>query len=278
MGYEGPPERDVRAWLRRQARAWEPRLRFAGAWRNDPDRWREELRAELARLLRLAEVAKAEPRIVWQAPTQPHSLTLLEATSPSGLVGRAWLTAPAALERGAPAVLLMPDRRGAEVVVGQAGRDGDEAYDLAGELAGMGIVALVVERVRREAADALQAMGRPLMGLDAAAGLAWLRYLRERPDVDGRHAGVVGLGEGSRAAMLVACFEACPAVALCGGWEPWLPVIRAGEFLDEAAELPGLLEIADWTDLMMIAWSGGCTSRRRRGRSWRGCWARRRIC
>jgi hypothetical protein len=258
MGRDLPLERGLGAWLRGQARAWEPRYRFAGAWRSDPDRWRAELRAELARLLRLPEVGPAEPRVVWQAPAEPHSLTLLEARLPGGIVGRAWLAAPGAPERGAPAVLLVPDERGPEVVAGQAGRAVDAAYGLAGDLAQKGLVVLAPELPGGGGAvDGLLALGRPVLGLQTAAGLAWLRYLRGRPDVDGRFIGAVGLGAGSRAATLAGCFEQRAALALCGGWEPWLPALRAGEAVAEGWALPGLLEIADWTDLVMLAWSGG---------------------
>jgi hypothetical protein len=75
--------------------------------------------------------------------------------------------------------------------------------------------------------------------------------------VDARHVGLLGLGEGSRTAALVACLDGCAALALLGGCEAWLAALQADEGPLDGWSLPGLLEVSDWPDLVIAAWTAG---------------------
>jgi hypothetical protein len=256
-------------WWRQWATQHVGEFSLLAHWRDDPHQWQILLREKLADLLGLQDTRRPiEVQLLGRQDAHNFSIQKVAFPADDGILVPAYLCVPHDNETPLPAVVLSHDADSSkEAMVGLLAEGNPEAAAGA-RLAAAGYIVCCLdrrgfgERPRADYASDISAWaGKPEVAADAADLIAACDMLAQRPDVQSRRIGIIGIARGVPAALYAAILHSgFYAIALCGylGRYRALPLIadrhrRATLQKLFAGTVPaGLLAYADFEDLACL--------------------------
>jgi dienelactone hydrolase len=275
-----------KAYLQEMAAQLQPELAFPIGRPEEWPRWRQALRAKVAKLLGGISPPRAEPeaRVLERRREDGYVREKIAMRSREGVELPAYLLTPVD-ERGdggkRRAVLCLHGHgHGKDDVVGDPGEGTEDEragraawitehnYDYGRRFAQMGFVVLAPEArgFGERAAGSEQGcyipgvislvLGLPIPGQRLHDDMVALDYLCSLPNVDAARVGCAGLSEGGRRTLYLAAMDDRVKAAVISGYYSTLKgAIREWDKLsgwDICNYVPGLLRYADYTDLAAL--------------------------
>ena len=256
-------------WWRQWATHHAGEFSLLARWRHDPDQWQTLLREKLTELLGLQDTHRpVEVQLLGRQDAHNFSIQKIAFPADDGMLVPAYLCVPHNNETPLPAVVLSHDADSSkEAMVGLLAEGNPEAAAGA-RLAAAGYVVCCLdrrgfgERPREDYASEISDWaGKPEVAADAADLRASCDMLAQRPDVENRRIGIIGIGRGAPAALYAAILHSgFYAIALCGYLSRYraLPLVADRHRRTALQELfagtipAGLLAYADFEDLACL--------------------------